>query len=329
MIRKPVFFPSLLLIALVLFLSVSCSKADDQNAENPSENRRAALRVGFSQMNHSNPWRVAETNDMKRVAEKLGIELILMDAKSSQSNQIQHIEEMVRMGLDYIVCTPIVAEGWERAFAICRDAGIPLIMLDREAYGEPGRDFLTFVGSDFVEEAERAARWLADQTGSRARVVELKGREGASCVYDRAKGFRTVINSIPDMEIVASEFADFERITGQIVMEQIILTYGREFDAVYAHNDEMAIGAIQALKAAEMIPGEDVLVVSIDGSKDALKSIMAGTLGASIECTPYLADEVFNTILAHRAGESIPPRVIVEDRLFDAGNAAQFFDEAF
>ncbi len=329
MIKKSSFLLSSVLITLILFISISCSKSDDRKAENQGTGDHAVLRVGFSQMNHSNPWRVAETNDMKRVAEKLGIELILMDAKSSQSNQILHIEEMVQMGLDYIICTPIVADGWERAFKLCRDAGIPLLMLDREANGKAGLDFLTFVGSDFVEEAERAALWLADKTGSRARVVELKGREGASCVHDRAQGFRMIIDKIPGMEIIASEFANFERITGQIVMEQIILTSGREFDAVYAHNDEMAIGAIQALKAAEIIPGEDVLVVSIDGSRDALKSIMAGTLGASIECTPYLADEVFNTILAHRAGEAIPPRVIVEDRLFDVSNAAEFFDEAF
>ena len=317
-------------VLIILILSLSaCSNRDDQKSSEISEPGSPVLRVGFSQMNHTNPWRVAETNDMKRVAAKLEIELILMDADSSQSRQILHIEEMVKMGLDYIVCTPIIADGWERAFQICRAAGIPLIMLDREVHGYPGTDFLTFVGSDFVEEAERAALWLAEKTGSKARVVELKGREGASCVYDRALGFRSIIAEIPGMEIVASEFADFERISGQMVMEQIILNYGREFDAVYAHNDEMAIGAIQALKAAEITPGEDVLVVSIDGSKDALKSIMAGTLGASIECTPYLADEVFNTIMAHRAGEAIPPRVIVEDRLFDAGNAAEFIDEAF
>ncbi|MDC7231953.1 MAG: ABC transporter substrate-binding protein, partial [Spirochaetales bacterium] len=233
------------------------------------------------------------------------------------------------MDVDYIVCTPIVSHGWDQAFAACREAQIPLIMLDREVDGVAGEDFLTFVGSDFVEEAERAAMWLADKTGSKARIIELRGRDGASCVRDRAAGFRAVIDEFPDMYIVAYEYADFERITGQMVMEELILSYGKDFDAVYAHNDEMAIGAIQALKAADMNPGEEILVVSIDGSKDALKSIMAGTLGVSVECTPYLADETFGAILNHKAGRNVPHKIIVEDRLFDHTNAARFIDEAF
>lgn len=319
----------ILICLLPLFLLMSCTPDKETASSTTDKDENKVLKVGFAQMNHTNPWRVAETNDMKQVAEKLGIQLYLRDADSSQSRQILHIEEFVSLGMDYIICTPIVEEGWERAFQICREAGIPLIMLDREAIGVAGEDFLTFVGSDFVEEAERAANWLAEQTGSKAKIIELRGREGASCVRDRAAGFRKIIDEIPEMYIVAYEYADFERITGQMMMEQMILSYGRDFDAVYAHNDEMAIGAIQALKAADLKPGEDILVVSIDGSKDALKSIMAGTLGASIECTPYLADETFNAILAHQAGKAVPHRIIVEDRRFDINNARDFIEQAF
>ena len=138
-----------------------------------------------------------------------------------------------------------------------------------------------------------------------------------------------MIDTIEGMEIVASDFADFERIKGQNVMEDIILSYGRDFNAVYAHSDEMAIGAIQALKAANITPGSEVALISIDGSKDALKSIIAGELGATIECSPRLGTAVFDTIEAHMAGKEIPPRIIIEDRLFDSSNAEEMFHEGF
>ena len=318
--------PLLILASLLVF---SCSRSSEREEPQRPYALASAIQVGFSQMNHINPWRVAETNDFRRAAPLYGVELILKDAESSQSKQIEHIKELVERGVDYIICTPIIAQGWEEAFRLCREAGIPLIMLDREVEGIPGEDFLTFVGSNFVEEAERAAQWLADHTGSSAKIVELRGREGASCVIDRAAGFRTIIDGIPDMYIVTYEYADFERIKGQRVMEEIILTYGKDFDAVYAHNDEMAIGAIQALKAADLTPGTDVLVVSIDGSKDALKSILAGTLGATVECTPYLADETLQAIQAHARGEEIPHKILVKDRMFTYENAEQYIEEAF
>lgn len=288
-----------------------------------------SLVVGFSQMNHINPWRVAETNDMRAVAEQRGIKLILADAESSQERQIEDIKRFIDQGVDYIVCTPLVYTGWEEVFHACREAGVPLIMLDREAEGVPGRDFLTFVGSNFIVEGEMAAEWLAEAMGGRARIVELKGNIGASCTRDRETGFGEYLANYPDMRVVASEFGDFERIKGQKVMEEIILSVGKGFDAVYAHNDEMAIGAIQALKAANMMPGKDVTVVSIDGSRDALKAIIAGQLGATVECTPKLAATVFDAIALHRSGKTVPHRIEMKDRLFDRTNAAEHIDEVF
>ncbi|WP_422480174.1 ABC transporter substrate-binding protein [Pleomorphochaeta sp. DL1XJH-081] len=324
-----------LLIGTVLVLLVSgCSKSTTEPVDSspPIDNQakeQDQLIVGFSQMNHINPWRVAETNDLRRVAQERGYSLLLTDADSSIEKQTEDIKQMIAQGAQYIVCTPLVYEGYDEIVRICKEASVPLIMLDREIKGEAGVDFLTFIGSDFYEEGVRAAQWLADTTQNTAKIVELHGNEGASCSIDRSAGFHSIIDDIEGMDVVAWGFADFERITGQDVMEDIILSYGRDFNAVYAHSDEMAIGAIQALKAASINPGKDVDIISIDGSKDALKSIIAGELGASIECSPRLGTAVFDTIEAHIAGEEIPARIIIEDRLFDPSNAEEIFHEGF
>lgn len=323
------------LFIIILLSLFSCSVKDSEKASpesNPDKNtgnESYSLTVGFSQMNHVNPWRVAETNDLKREAAEHGVKLIITDAESSKDKQISDITFLIAEGADYIVCSPLVYTGYSEAFRICREAGVPLIMLDREVDGKAGEDFLTFVGSDFVEEAVRAAEWLAEETGGKAKIIELQGREGASCVFDRNRGFNETIETFEGMTVVLSKYAEFERIKGQQVMEDIILSYGRDFNAVYAHNDEMAIGAIQALKAADIIPGKDVTVVSIDGSKDAMKSIIAGELGATVECTPLLAKQVFNAIDLHLQGKEVPHKIIVNDRLFNASNALEYIDEAF
>lgn len=322
------------LALLVVILFSGCSPVEEGQSRRTSEPVKTQvadtrLIVGFSQMNHINPWRVAETNDMRQVADERGINLLVADADSSIAKQTQDIRDFIAQGAQYIVCTPFTYDGYQEIVDICKEAGVPLIMLDREIAGTGGVDFLTFIGSDFYEEGVRAANWLADIMGNNAKIVELHGNEGSSCGIDRANGFHDGIRSIDGMEIVAFGYADFERIKGQDVMEDIILSFGKEFNAVYAHNDEMAIGAIQALKAANIRPNTDVTIISIDGSKDALKSIIAGELGATIECTPRLAKTVFDTIADHLLGKEIPPKIIIEDRLFDSSNAIELFDEGF
>lgn len=322
-------------LIITAILLVSCSSDSKNNVPHSEEQAKidsrpdSSLVIGFSQMNHVNPWRVAETNDLKKKAAEYGIELIITDAESSQQKQIEDIKYLISQKPDYIILAPLVYSGWEEVFELCRNEEIPLIALDREVEGTAGTDFLTFVGGDFVQEAVIAAEWLAEQTKGQARIIELKGREGASCVEDREFGFHETIAGYEGMEIIHSEFADFERIKGQRVMEDIILSFGRDFNALYAHNDEMALGAIQALKAANIQPSKDVIVVSIDGSKDALKSIIAGELGATVECTPKLAEQVFQAIMRHKLNKSVPERIIVDTRFFDESNAIEYIDEAF
>lgn len=318
-------------LTIACALLAGCTRQGASPARRLGAETQAPRRVvvGFSQVNHANPWRIAETSDIRAEAEARGYELVLLDAGSSAEQQVRDVGALVARRVDYIILAPKEFSALRPAILAAKRAGIPLILVDRMADAEPGVDFLSFVGSDFIREGERVAEWLARRTGGTARIVELRGEKGSSPEMDRAEGFRRAMARHPGMRIVASDYAHFERLEGQKVMEEIILSLGRGFDVVFAHNDEMAIGAIQALKAAGIRPGRDVLLGSIDGGRDALKAIVAGELGVSVECPPRFARRIFDIIDARRRGEAVPARVINDDRLFDAANAAAHIDDAF
>jgi len=321
-----------LLLALFcpLLLALSaCGRPRPPGDPQAEADRGGGPLIGFAQVNHLNPWRIAETNAITGEAEKRGYRLLVTDAKSSTQQQVRDVSYLLARGVEYVILAPKEFAALRPAILAARDAGIPLILVDRMADGVPGREFLTFIGSDFTREGERIAEWLAGRMRGAARIVELRGEKGSSPEIDRAVGFRRALQAHPGMLIVASSYANFERLEGQKAMEEIILSLGRSFDAVYAHNDEMAIGAIQALKAAGIRPGQDVILASIDGGKDALKAIIAGELGASVECTPRFADKIFQVIEAHRRGEPIPAKIINEDRLFDIRNAGELIRSVF
>ncbi len=186
-----------------------------------------------------------------------------------------------------------------------------------------------FWGRIIIAQGRRVGEWLAKATDGKASIVELTGTAGSSVAIDRAKGFRNAIAIYPNMKIIATQTADFSRAAAQRVMENIIQAKGSDITAVYAHNDEMALGAIQALKSAGMKPGKDVMVGSIDGQKAALEAIIRGELGVSVESNPRFGSLVFATMEEYFAGKKIPPRIILKDRLFDVTNAKDFVDEAY
>jgi ribose transport system substrate-binding protein len=287
--------------------------------------------VAFSQMENTGPWRIAETNSMRNEAAKRAdkYEFVYTDAQSQTAKQVSDVEDLIARKVDAIFLAPREAEGFSAAFNAAREAKIPVILIDREANGKPGVDFVTVIKSDFIKEGQRAGEWLAKQTNGKAGIVELKGTTGSSVANDRSKGFMDEIAKSPDMKIIASQDANFTRAEGQKVMENIIQAQGKAITAVYAHNDEMALGAIQALKAAGMNPGKDVLIISIDGQKSALQAIIDGDMNATVECNPRFGPIAFDTLEKYWRGEPIPPQIINEDRFFDASNAAQFIEEAY
>jgi ABC-type sugar transport system substrate-binding protein len=228
-----------------------------------------------------------------------------------------------------ILLAPREFEGLTPALQAAKDARIPVILVDREAAGTPGQDFVTFLGSNFVDQGRRAAEWLAKETNGQASIVELTGTPGSSVAADRAKGFREEIAKHPGMKVIASQTGDFSRASAERVMQNLAQSLGRQMTAVYAHNDEMALGAIQALKAANLEPGTRVKIISIDGERAALEAIQRGELGATVESNPRFGPIAFDTIEKLRRGDQIPPKILITDRFFDKSNAAQFVAEAY
>jgi ribose transport system substrate-binding protein len=212
-----------------------------------------------------------------------------------------------------------------------KKAGIPVILLDRnvdQTLAKAGEDYVTFIGSDFILEGQRAADWLVKTTGGKAVIIELEGSTGASPANDRKKGFDDVIAKNPDMKIVASQTGDFNRDKGRQVAEALLQAHP-EATVIYAHNDEMAIGAIAAIEAAGKTPGKDILIVSIDGEKDAIQAIVDGKLGASVECNPRFGPKAYEIAMSYAKGDKIPGKVINPDLFYDASNAAASLATAY
>jgi ribose transport system substrate-binding protein len=326
-------------LTLMLALLAACSSGGNSGGSSGSSGGSSdgnnsggskKLVVGFSQMENNNPWRIAETKSIRSEAEKRGIDMVYSDAQSDTSKQVADVEDMVAQKVDYIILAPREFEGLTPAIEAAKKAGIPVILVDRLVKGTPGEDYVTFLGSNFIEQGQRAADWLIEAMGGKGNIVELTGTPGSSVAMDRQKGFADRIQEkAPDMKIIASQTGDFARAEGQKVMENLLQAHGDQINAVYAHNDEMAIGAINAIKAAGKVPGKDIVIVSVDGTRDALNAIIAGEMGATVESSPFFGPPVFDVIEKLESGEQVPTEIIIEDRFFDQSNAAEFVDEAY
>lgn len=287
--------------------------------------------VGFSQMEMDGPWRIAETESIKAEAAKHPdkYDLRVTVAQGDTAKQAANVEDLVAQRVDAILLAPREKVGFEQSLETAKAAGIPVILVDREANGTAGADFVTVLKSDFIRQGQRAAEWLVKASNGKANIVELSGTSGASVTADRAKGFADEIAKHPEMKIIQTQTGDFNRAKARDVMQNIIQARGKEITAVYAHNDEMALGAIQALEAANMKPGTDVMIISVDGQKSALQAIIDGKMNVTIESNPRFGPLAFATLEKYLNGEKLPPIIGIEDRLFDKTNAAQFLNEAY
>ena len=293
--------------------------------------KKDKYKVGFAQTESNNPWRLAQTASMKDEAAKKGHELVYTDAAGSAAKQVSDVDSMIAQKVDAIFLAPREEKPLAAAVLKAKAAGIPVILLDRnvdETQAKPGQDFVCFIGSDFIQEGKRVAEWLIKKTGGNAKIIELEGTTGSSPANDRKKGFDDTIKGQSGMQILASQTGDFARDKGRQVMETLLQAHP-DVTAVYAHNDEMAIGAIAALEAAGRKPGKDVIVVSIDGEKDALQAIIDGKMGATCECNPRFGPKAFETLEKYASGEQIPPKIINPDNFFDETNAKDFIASSY
>lgn len=298
----------------------------------PPLEQKDRYKVGFSQMESNNPWRIAETKSFHDTAEECGWDLIATDAAGSAAKQVADVDSMIAQGIDVLFLPPREEKPLIPAVMKAKAAGIPTFLVDRSVdpnVAQAGRDYVAFLGSDFIDQGRRVAEWtLENFEGEKGIIVELEGTTGSSPANDRKKGFDDVMAQHDNMEIVASQSGDFARDLGRQVMETLLQAHP-DVNIVYAHNDEMAIGAIQALELAGRKPGEDILVVSIDGTRDALQAIIDGKMGVTVESSPFFGPLACETMKRYAAGEEIEPWVQVSDRIFTAENAADHIDEAY
>jgi ABC-type sugar transport system substrate-binding protein len=280
------------------------------------------LVVGYSQIGAESEWRTGNTVSIKTAADDLGVELIFSDAQQKQENQIKAIRTFIAQQVDVIGVSPIVETGWESVFQEAKDAGIPIILVDRRA-DVPEDLYATYMGSDFVEEGRRAARVMAHLLGGKGNIVELVGTLDSAPANDRYVGFREILMDYPEMKIIASETGDFTRAKGREVMESFLDMYGEQIDALYAHNDDMAIGAIKAIEEYGLKPGEDITIVSIDAIRDAFQAMVDGKLNATIECNPLLGPTFFSTALKVVNGEQVPKWIPSQESIYFPDDAAE------
>ena len=285
------------------------------------------LVIGFSQVGAESEWRTANTRSIKEAAKQQGITLRFADAQQRQENQVKAIRSFIAQRVDIIAFSPVVESGWETVLREAKAAKIPVILTDRAVNVTDASLYATFIGSDFVEEGRKAGRWLLERAqktpGKTFNIVELQGTVGSAPAIDRKKGFEEVIKANPKLKIVRSQTGDFTRTKGKEVMEAFLKAQGKGIDVLYAHNDDMAIGAIQAIEEAGLKPGVDILVVSIDGVKGAFQAMAAGKMNVTVECNPLLGPQLMAAARDVAAGKPIAKRITVVEGVFTADVAAR------
>jgi galactofuranose transport system substrate-binding protein len=279
------------------------------------------LVVGFSQIGAESGWRSAETESIRSEAAKRNVDLRFSDAQQKQENQIKALRTFLAQNVDAIILAPVVETGWEPVLKEIKKANIPVVLVDRGINVSDDSLYATLIASDFVNEGRMAAEWLGKKLNGKGNIVELQGTPGAAPAIDRKKGFEQGLKAFPEMKIIKSQTGEFTRSKGKEVAEAFLKAEGKNINALYAHNDDMALGAIQAIEEAGFKPGTDIIVVSIDGLKTAFEAMVAGKLNCTVECNPLLGPAAFDAIEAIKAGKEVPKKTVVQDQVFDQTTA--------
>jgi ABC-type sugar transport system substrate-binding protein len=287
------------------------------------------MTIGFSQVGAESEWRTANTASIKAAAKQAGVNLKFADAQQRQENQVKAIRSFIAQRVDVIAFSPVVESGWDTVLREAKNAKIPVILTDRSVKVADKSLYVSFIGSDFVEEGRRAGRWLLDYAKQNPakplNIVELQGTVGSAPAVDRKTGFAEVIAGNPKLKIIRSQTGDFTRAKGQGVIVAFRKSAGKSINVLYAHNDDMAIGAIQAIEEAGLKPGKDIVIVSIDGVRGAFEAMMQGKLNATVECNPLLGPTLIQTAQAVVGGKPVAQRITVTEGVFPAEVAAKEF----
>ena len=286
------------------------------------------LVIGFAQTGAESEWRTANTDSVKAAAAAAGHELKFSDGQQKQENQIKAIRSFIAQKVDVIILAPLVTTGWDTVLLEAKKAKIPVLTESRNVEVKDTSTWATFVGSDFVEEGRRAGRWLLDATKTTngdVNIVELQGTVGSDPANDRKKGFEEAIKVNPRYKVIRSQTGDFTRAKGKEVMEAFLKAEGKKINVLYAHNDDMAIGAIQAIEEAGFKPGKDILVIGVDAVKGAFEAMIAGKMNVSVECSPLLGPQLMEAARDVTSGKTLPRWIKTNEGVFPAEVAAKEF----
>jgi galactofuranose transport system substrate-binding protein len=286
------------------------------------------ITLGFAQIGAESEWRTANSESIKSSAKEAGINLKFSDAQQKQENQIKALRSYIAQKVDVIAFSPVVETGWGTVLREAKAAKIPVILTDRTVDEKDDSLWVTFMGSDFLEEGRKAGRWLVDHfkdAKGDVNIVELQGTVGSGPAIDRKKGFEEIIKADPKFKIIRSQTGDFTRAKGKEVMEAFLKAEGKKINVLYAHNDDMAIGAIQAIEEAGLKPAKDITIISVDAVKGAFEAMIAGKLNVSVECSPLLGPQLMDTVKDVVAGKQVPKRIVTKEGIFPAEVAAKEF----
>ena len=302
-------------IAIILLIAIAVSGCTETTEESEPP---AMIVFGFSQLGDESEWRTASSNDIKRAAEKAGVQLMFDNAQQQQFNQLKAIRSFILKGVDIIAFCPIVEEGWDNVLEEAKAAEIPVIIVDREIQTDKEGLFSAFIGSDFHREGIKAGEWMVERFAAAegpVRVAEISGTLNSSPTIGRYNGVREVFANNPKFEIVYSITGDFMRSKGKECME-IILREAPDIDILYAHNDDMAMGAIEILEEHGILPGKDIVIVSVDAQTSGLEALRQGKINCLVECSPYVGDDLMALVFKIMNGEPFPEKTFTETRVF-------------
>ena len=300
-------------IIMLITLITGCGKDVEESTE-------PRLLLGFSQIGSESAWRIGNTNDIKEQAENFGISLMLENANQKQENQIAAIRRFIAYKVDVIAFSPIVEDGWDNVLKEAKDAGIPVILVDRDISTEKEGLTSCLIGADFYKEGYMAGEYLIRKADSlnldHVNIVEITGTVNSTPMRQRQAGFMDAINGDKRMNVLESIDGDFLKSRGAENMRYLLDTYGREINVVFSHNDEMTLGALPEIEKAGIIPGQDMIIISIDGGQEAIDVLKQGKINCVVECTPKLGKVLMDTALKLKNGEDVLKIIHPEEQVF-------------
>lgn len=318
MFERKVRIPKVILLAALLSLLLLLSGCAGK--EPPAEKEEGLL-LGFAQIGSESSWRIGNTRSVQEAAQRHGIRLMMADANQKQENEIRSLRSFIAYRVDVLAFVPIVEDGWENVLREAKQAGIPIILSDRQISPDIDEELYdAYVGADFLAEGRRAGEYLLrkieDMGAERLRIVELSGTPDSTPALERARGFRDALEGDGRFQILETVSGDFLRSKGKECMRQLLSGWKGQVDVLYSHNDGMTLGAIEAIEEAGLQPGKDIVIITVDGEQAAIDLLREGKINCVVECTPMLGEAVMDLAERLKAGETVPRNTYPEETMF-------------